>query len=66
VHGLAFVAGELCVRYVRPTPIGVPLTIRAVITRREGRRVFTEATVQHDGEIVAEATCIKVTLPKST
>lgn len=62
VHGLVFFAGELCVRYVRPTPVGVPLTIRARITGREGRRVFTTATVQHGDEVVADATCIKVLL----
>ena len=43
------VASELTVHYRRPVPIGRPLHIEARVTRRDGRRIYTEATM-HDGD----------------
>ena len=48
--------GELAVRYRRPTPIGVPLTLRARTTAVEGRRVETTGEIIADGEVTASAT----------
>ena len=54
------VASELTVHYRRPVPIGRPLHIEARVTHRDGRRIYTEATM-HDGDTtVARATCTKV------
>jgi acyl-coenzyme A thioesterase PaaI-like protein len=55
-------ASELTVRYRRPVPIGRPLGIEARIDRREGRRVYTEATMRDGDTIVARATCTKVVI----
>ena len=53
-------ASELTVHYRRPVPIGQPLQIEARVTRRDGRRIHTEATMHHGDTIVARATCTKV------
>jgi uncharacterized protein (TIGR00369 family) len=54
------VASDLTVQYRRPVPIGKPLQIGARVARREGRRIYTEATM-HDGDtVVARCTCTKV------
>lgn len=54
------VASELTVQYRRPVPIGQPLRIEARVARRDGRRIYTEATMQHGDTTVARATCTKV------
>ena len=54
------VASELTVHYRRPVPIGRPLHIEARVARREGRRIYTEATMHHGDTTVARATCTKV------
>jgi uncharacterized protein (TIGR00369 family) len=53
-------ASELTVHYRRPVPIGQPLQIAARVARREGRRIYTEATMRHGETTVARATCTKV------
>jgi acyl-coenzyme A thioesterase PaaI-like protein len=47
--------GELTVRYRRPTPIGVPLVLRARTTAVDGRRVETTGEIVADGEVTASA-----------
>jgi len=54
------VASELSVHYRRPVPIGKPLQIEARVARRDGRRIYTEATMHHGDTTVARATCTKV------
>lgn len=54
--------GELTVRYLAATPIGRPLELRARITGREGRKVFTEGEARSGGEIVAAATATFITI----
>ena len=56
------VASELTVQYRRPVPIGQRLRIEARVTRRDGRRIYTEATMQHGDTTVARATCTKVVI----
>jgi acyl-coenzyme A thioesterase PaaI-like protein len=60
LHGEAWLAGELTVRYLRPTPVGVPIALRARVAGRTGRRVFTEATATAGGTLIATARCTKV------
>ncbi len=48
--------GELKIRYRRPTPVGVPLTLRARTTAVAGRRVETTGEIIADGEVTASAT----------
>lgn len=54
--------GELTVRYLAPTPIGLPLEIRSRLLQREGRRIFCEGeATSADGRIAtATATFIEV------
>ncbi|HVU60612.1 MAG TPA: PaaI family thioesterase [Mycobacteriales bacterium] len=48
--------GELTVRYHRPTPIGVPLVLRARTESAEGRRMTTTGEIRTaDGEVTASA-----------
>lgn len=47
--------GELTIRYRRPTPIGVPLTLSARTTAVDGRRVETTGEIVADGEVTATA-----------
>lgn len=48
--------GELTIRYRKPTPIGVPLTLRARTESVEGRRMTTTGEIRTaDGEITASA-----------
>ena len=54
------VASELTVYYRRPVPIGRPLQIDARVARRDGRRIYTEATMRDGDTTVARATCTKV------
>jgi acyl-coenzyme A thioesterase PaaI-like protein len=46
---------ELTVRYRRPTPYGVLLTLRARTDDVEGRRVLTSGEIVADGVVTAEA-----------
>jgi acyl-coenzyme A thioesterase PaaI-like protein len=46
---------QLNVRYRRATPLRTPLRVTARHTRREGRRIFAEATLRAGGEVTAEA-----------
>lgn len=47
---------ELTVRYLRRTPYGVPLQLRARTTEVEGRRVRASGEIVADGVVTAEAT----------
>ncbi len=52
---------SLTVDYRRGTPHGVPLTIKARFTGKEGRKVFATGEIVADGETTAEANAILVT-----
>jgi acyl-coenzyme A thioesterase PaaI-like protein len=56
VTGLPSVTGTLSLRYLHRTPLDVPLTLRARIVRRDGRKIFTEGSVRHGDVRTAEAT----------
>jgi len=60
VHGVATYAGELTVRYLAPTPIDDELVVTAWIAERFPRKLRTEASARHRGEVVAHASCIGV------
>jgi acyl-CoA thioesterase FadM len=46
---------SLEVRYRAPTPLGVPLAVRARVSGREGRKLFVGAQLTTDGKVTAEA-----------
>jgi acyl-coenzyme A thioesterase PaaI-like protein len=59
------VTGTLTVTFVKPVPVERPLIGRAGIVRREGRRVFVEASLElvDNGVVVASAEAILVRRP---
>jgi len=52
---------ELTVRYRRPTPYGVPLTLRGRTDDVDGRRVRASAEIVVDSVVTAEATALFLT-----
>ena len=55
VNGLGAMTGTLTIRYRRPTPLQAQVDLRSWIDRVEGRKVFIDGTMHHDGELTAEA-----------
>jgi hypothetical protein len=51
----AGMTGTLTVRYRKPTPLLTPLQLEARCTGTERRKVFTWGGIFHDGELLAEA-----------
>jgi acyl-CoA thioesterase FadM len=59
-----FVTASLRVNYVRPTPLGVPLEIRARVTELKGRKVVMEATLSAEGQVCARGEVVAVQMPE--
>lgn len=57
--------GELCIRYLAPTPIREPLEFRARVVERDGRKLHTEGEARAHGEVVARATATFVFIDPS-
>jgi acyl-coenzyme A thioesterase PaaI-like protein len=55
--------GELTIRYVAPTPVGVDLEFRARLLRREDRKLWMEAEATHLGQVVATASALFIAIP---
>jgi hypothetical protein len=53
---------RLAIRYRRPTPLSVPLTVSVTLDRTEGRKLYLSATVKAAGAVTAEANAIFLTL----
>jgi acyl-coenzyme A thioesterase PaaI-like protein len=60
-----FVTGSLHVDYLRPTPLGVPLEIRAHVEEMKEKKVIVQATVSANGEICAKGRIIAVRMPEN-
>ncbi|MEE8166310.1 MAG: PaaI family thioesterase [Myxococcota bacterium] len=56
MSGTVAMTGEFTVRYLKPTPINVPLRIEARLDRCSGRRVFTSAEIFAGQTRTAECT----------
>jgi acyl-coenzyme A thioesterase PaaI-like protein len=52
------VTARLEIQFRRPVPIGVPLSVRGRLRNREGRKLFIDASVEHDGTVLAEAAAL--------
>lgn len=67
MNGEFAVTGTLTVVYRRPVPIGWDLVGRAWITRREGRKVFVQATLELElsGALLAQAEAIMIRRPET-
>jgi acyl-coenzyme A thioesterase PaaI-like protein len=66
-HAMGFVANrsdrpamtvQLTLRYRRPTPLGVPLTVTARLDRIEGRKLHLSASITARGQLTAQADAI--------
>jgi acyl-coenzyme A thioesterase PaaI-like protein len=60
-----FVTASLHVDYLRPTPLGVPLELRAHPTEIGERKVVVAATLSANGEVCARGEVVAVRLPES-
>ncbi len=60
-----FVTASLHVNYLRPTPLGVPLEIRARVTELKGRKVVMQATLSAAGQICAQGEVVAVQMPEN-
>jgi acyl-coenzyme A thioesterase PaaI-like protein len=60
-----FVTGSLRVDFLKPTPLGPELEIRARVRERSERKVVVEAAVSADGVVTARGEAIAVRLPDS-
>jgi acyl-coenzyme A thioesterase PaaI-like protein len=49
---------QLSLRYRRPTPIAVPLTVAAQLEQIEGRKMHLSATISADGQVTVDADAI--------
>ncbi len=58
-----FVTGGLNVRYLKPTPNGVPLEVRAKIKEAGERKFVVEATVTAAGTLTATGEVVAVRMP---
>jgi acyl-coenzyme A thioesterase PaaI-like protein len=60
---LRYVTAGLHVDYLRPTPIGTPLEVRATVAEIKGRKVVVTQTLSADGEICARGEVVAVQMP---
>jgi acyl-CoA thioesterase FadM len=59
-----FVTASLHVNYLLPTPLGVPLEIRARVMEVKGRKVIMQATLSAQGQICAQGEVVAVQMPE--
>ena len=62
---LAYTA-KLDISYRGPTPLGEPLIARSQLTRREGRKLFVEATLSAGDTLCATATALFISVEAQT
>ncbi|MFZ5918671.1 MAG: PaaI family thioesterase [Chloroflexota bacterium] len=58
-----FVTASLHVDYVRPTPLGVPLELRAQVQEIKGRKVVVRVALSAAGELCARGEVVAVQMP---
>jgi acyl-CoA thioesterase FadM len=61
---LRFVTASLHVDYLRPTPLGVPVEVRASVKEVKGRKVNMSATLSADGNVCARGEVVAVRMPE--
>ena len=60
---LRFLTASLHVDYLRPTPLDVPLEVRARVKEVKGRKVVVESTLSAEGEVCARGEVVAVRVP---
>jgi acyl-coenzyme A thioesterase PaaI-like protein len=61
---LRFVTASLHVDYLKPTPLGIPLEVRASVKEIKGRKVVISSTLSAGGEVCARGEVVAVQLPE--
>ena len=61
---LRFVTAALHVDYLRPTPLGSTLEIRATVEEIKERKVVVAATVSAEGKLCARGEVVAVKIPE--
>jgi acyl-coenzyme A thioesterase PaaI-like protein len=61
---LRFVTASLKVNFIRPTPLGVPLEVRATVKEIKGRKVVVSSELYANGEITARGEVVAVQMPE--
>jgi acyl-coenzyme A thioesterase PaaI-like protein len=61
---LRYVTASLHVDFLRPTPMGVPLEVRATVKEIKGRKVVVEETLSAGGEVCARGEVVAVQMPE--
>ena len=60
-----FVTAVLHVEYLKPTPLGPELEIRAQVKERSPRKAIVSLTVSVDGTVTVRAEVVAVRIPKT-
>ena len=60
-----FVTARLLVEYLKPTPLGPELEIRAIVKERSDRKAVIAATLAANGVITARGDVVAVRMPDS-
>lgn len=60
---LRFLTAALHVDYIKPTPLGVPLEIRAQVKEIKGRKVIISSTLSANSQICARGEVVAVQMP---
>ncbi len=60
-----FVTASLHVDYLKPTPLGQPLTVRGRVKEIKGRKVIVEAALYVNGVKTAKGEVVAVEMPSS-
>jgi acyl-coenzyme A thioesterase PaaI-like protein len=60
-----FVTAALHVDFLKPTPLGPTLEVRARVKSRSGRKVVVEVTLAAEGVVTARAEVVAVAMPAS-
>ncbi len=58
-----FVTASLKVDYLKPTPLGVELEIRAKVKEIRGRKVVMDATLSANGQVCAQGEVVAIQAP---
>ena len=58
-----YVTASLKVDYLRPTPLGPPLEVRARVKEIKGRKVVMEASLSAEGQVCARGEVVAVQAP---
>ena len=60
---LRFLTASLHVDYLRPTPLGVPLEVRAWVKEIKGRKIVIQETLSAHGQVCARGEVVAVQVP---